>query len=104
MGCGCLGALMAVAVPRFTLFLMWLFTDRLSIAFDSFIVGFLGFLLLPYTTVFYAIVVMPTTLNGNQVSGFGWILVAFGLVLDLSSWFGGGKAGRDRYDTNSTYA
>ena len=94
MGCGCLAALFAVALPRFTLFMMWVFSNRLSVAFDSFIIGFLGFLLLPYTTVFYALAFSP--FNGG-VTGFGWILVVFGFFLDLSSWFGGGKTGRDRY-------
>lgn len=91
MGCGCLVALFALTLPRVTLFLMWLFSDRLSIAFDSFIVGFLGFLVLPYTTVFYAIAYAPI----GGVSGFGWILVAFGFILDLSSIFGG-KSARDQ--------
>ena len=58
---GCLLAIFAVALPRVTLVFLWLFTERLSWAFDSFIVGFLGFLLLPYTTVFYAIAYSPST-------------------------------------------
>lgn len=91
MGCGCAAALLAVALPRVTLFLMWLFTDRLEIAFDSFIVGFLGFLLLPYTTVFYALAYSP--LDG--VTGFGWLLVAAGFIADLSSLFGS-KSARDQ--------
>jgi hypothetical protein len=30
------------------------------------------------------------------VQGFGWILVGFGLLLDLSSYFGGGRAQQQR--------
>lgn len=92
MGCGCVAALFAVALPRVTLFLMWVFSDRLSIAFDSFILGFLGFLLLPYTTVFYALAYSP--LDG--VTGFGWLLVAVGFIADLSSLFGGKSANDQR--------
>jgi hypothetical protein len=91
MGCGCLVALFAVTLPRVTLFLMWVFTDRLSIAFDSFVIGFIGFLILPYTTVFYALAYSP--LDG--VTGFGWVVVAAGFVADLSSLFGG-KSARDQ--------
>ncbi|HKY13713.1 MAG TPA: hypothetical protein VJM33_02220 [Microthrixaceae bacterium] len=93
MGCGCLLALGSLALPRVTLFFLWLFTERLSIAFDSFVLGFLGFLLLPYTTVFYALAYQP--LFG--VSGFGWFIVAMGFLLDLGALFGGGREGRRRY-------
>ena len=92
MGCGCIVALIGLAAPRFALFLMWLFTDRLSIAFNSFIQGFLGFLVLPFTTFMYAVCYSPR----DGVTGFGWALVLFGLVLDLSSYFGGGAAQRNR--------
>lgn len=92
MGCGCVLALFAVALPRFTMFLLWLFTDRLSIAFDSFIVGFLGFLILPYTAVFYALAYSPV----DGVTGFGWVLVAAGFIADLSSLFGSKSANERR--------
>jgi hypothetical protein len=85
---GCLLAIFAVALPRVTLVFLWLFTERLSRAFDSFIVGFLGFLLLPYTTVFYAIAYSPI----DGVTGFGWFLVFVGFLCDLSSLFGGRSA------------
>jgi hypothetical protein len=85
---GCLLAIFAVSLPRVTLVFLWLFTERLSRAFDSFIVGFLGFLLLPYTTVFYAIAYSPI----DGVTGFGWFLVLVGLLCDLSSLFGGRSA------------
>ena len=34
--CGCLVAIAAMLSPRLAVFLVWLFTDRMSIAFDSF--------------------------------------------------------------------
>ena len=75
MGCGCLIALLVWLSPRFALVIMQLFTDRLALAMDSFLMGALGFVFLPYTTVFYALCYAP--LGG--VSGFGWLLVALGL-------------------------
>lgn len=89
---GCFVAIIALALPRFTLFLMWVFTDRLSIAFDSFVVAFLGFLILPYTTVFYAVAYAPI----GGVSGFGWFLVVMGFLMDLSAHAQGGRMGMDR--------
>jgi len=92
MGCGCIVALIGLAAPRFALFLMWLFSDRLTVAFNSFIQGFLGFLILPFTTLFYALCYAVP----EGVRGFGWILVGFGLVLDISSYTSGGVAQRSR--------
>ena len=31
------------------------------------------------------------------VSTFGWFFVAFGVLLDLANWFGGGREGPRRY-------
>ena len=92
MGCGCIVALIGLAAPRFALFITWLFTDRLSHAFDSFLIGFMGFLVLPFTTFFYAVAFAPV----GGVRGFGWILVGFGLLLDLGSYTGGGVAKQRR--------
>jgi len=92
MGCGCLIALLAWLSPRFVIVLLQLFTDRMRLAMDSFIVGSLGFVFLPYTTVIYALVYAPS----GGVSGFGWILVAGGFLADMGTWFGGGKQAKQR--------
>jgi hypothetical protein len=81
MGCGCLIALFAVLSPRLAIFLTWIFTDRLSIALDSFWWGLAGFLFLPWTTLVYAWAYQPVV----GVSGFGWFLVIFAFVVDISS-------------------
>jgi hypothetical protein len=85
---GCLLALFAWISPRFVLVLLYAFTNRLSLAFSSGWEGLLGFFLVPYTTLFYALVYQP----GPGVHGFGWVVVAVGLLLDLSSLDGGRRA------------
>jgi hypothetical protein len=92
MGCGCIIAMIGMAAPRFAIFLLWLFSDRMAIAFNGFLEAFLGFLLLPFTTLFFALVYAPI----GGVSGFGWLIVAFGLALDISSYTSGAKARRDQ--------
>jgi hypothetical protein len=87
---GCLLALFAWISPRFVLALLYLFTSRLTIAFSSGWAGIIGFLLLPYTTLFYALVYRPVT----GVRGFGWIVVGLGVLLDLSSLDVGRRAER----------
>ena len=88
----CLIALIGVAMPRFALFLMWVFTDRLPLAFDSFVLGFIGFCVLPFTTFFYAIAYAVP----QGVRGLGWFLVALGFLIDLGTYTGGGKDARRR--------
>jgi hypothetical protein len=89
---GCLLALLAAISPRLVIFLLWVFTDRLTIAFRSGWEGVLGFILLPYATLFYALVYAP----GKGVDSFGWVIVALGVVLDLSSHVFGSRARRRR--------
>jgi hypothetical protein len=85
---GCLLALFAWISPRFVLALLYVFTNRLTIAFTSGWEGLLGFFVVPYATLFYALVYSP----GIGVHGFGWVLVAVGLFLDLSSLDAGRRA------------
>ena len=89
---GCLFALVAAFSARFALFLLWLFTNRLTVAFHSGWEGILGFIFLPYATLFYALVYAP----GKGVDAFGWLIVALGILLDVSSHLFGSRAGRRR--------
>jgi hypothetical protein len=89
---GCLLALIAAISARFALFLVWIFTDRLAIAFRSGWEAVLGFIFLPYATLFYALVYAPH----KGVDGFGWVIVALGILLDLGSWTFGGRGRRRR--------
>ena len=95
---GCLLALFAWISPRFVLALLYLFTSRLTIAFSSGWEGLIGFFLVPYATLFYALVFRP----GFGVRGFGWVIVALGLLLDLSSMDMGRRARWRRVQTGRT--
>jgi hypothetical protein len=86
--CGCIVALFALASPRLAVFLTWVFTDRMGIAFNSFWIGFLGFFLLPWTTLAWAWVYAPV----RGVTGFGWFLVILAFIADLSTYAGSAKS------------
>jgi hypothetical protein len=64
----------------------------LTIALRSGWEGIIGFLLLPYTTLFYVLVYAP----GKGVDSFGWVIVALGVVLDISSHLFSSRARRRR--------
>jgi hypothetical protein len=83
---GCLLALLALISPRLVLFLMWLFGDVLSRAFSSWIIPFLGFFLLPWTTLAYA--AFWDWSPGHHTTGFGWFFVALAFFIDISSYAG----------------
>ena len=79
---GCFIALFALISPRLALFLLWIFSDVLSRAFDSWIVPLLGFFLLPWTTLAYAVMWS----SSDRVYGFEWFVVALGFLFDIASY------------------
>ena len=90
---GCLVALFALISPRLALFAIWLFSDLLSRAFDSWFVPFLGFFLVPWTTLAYAVM---WTSGTNEVTGFEWFIVVLAFLIDISSWSQSGRLNRSR--------
>ena len=89
---GCLVVLLAFISPRLALFAIFLFSDLLSRAFDSWFVPLLGFFLLPWTTLAYAVM---WSASSNQVNGFEWFIVILAFVIDLGSYASRGRARRD---------
>ena len=85
---GCLIALFALISPRLALFAIFLFSDLLSRAYDSWILPFLGFFLLPWTTLAYAVM---WSVGTDRVSGFEWFIVALAFLADLGSYAGGDR-------------
>ena len=87
MGC-CLVAGVAAASPRIILFGMWLFTDYIGRAYETWIWPFLGFFFLPTTTIAYSIA-------SNEFGGFeGWgaVIVAVGVIIDVLIYSGGSRS------------
>ena len=82
--------LLAFFTPRIVLFILWLFTNYLSRAYDGFLLPFLGFLFLPATTLAYAIA--QNELGG--LNGLGLIVVLIGLAVDIGLLGGGARQRR----------
>jgi hypothetical protein len=85
----CLVVLLAFISPRLALFAIFLFSDLLSRAFDSWFVPLLGFFLLPWTTLAYAVM---WSASSNEVTGFEWFIVILAFVIDLGSYASRGRA------------
>jgi hypothetical protein len=86
----CLIAIFALIGPRIALVFTAIFSDMISRAIDSVVVAFLGFLLLPWTTLAY--VVMYDVGTGRQVEGIEWFLVGLAFLADIGSYVGGRSA------------
>jgi hypothetical protein len=87
---GCFAALLALISPRLALFFIWVFSDLLGDAYDDWFVPLLGFFLLPWTTLAYAVMWAS---GANEVSGFEWFIVILAFFFDLGS-YGMGRSAR----------
>jgi hypothetical protein len=84
---GCLILLIGLLSARLAIIVLALFTDDLSRAFDSWFLPFLGFFLLPWTTLVYTL--LWTT--SRHVDGVEWAFVALAFLLDIGVLGGGGR-------------
>jgi hypothetical protein len=88
---GCFVALLSLISPRLALFAIFVFSNLLSRAFDSWVVPLLGFFLLPWTTLAYAVM---WSVGTDKVSGLEWFIVILAFFVDLSSYAQGDRARR----------
>ena len=86
----CVAVLLAIISPRLAIIAIWLFSSVLSRAFDSRLLPLIGFFLLPWTTLAYAVM---WDVGTHEVRGFEWFVVILGFLADLSA-HGGGLAQR----------
>lgn len=88
----CLVAAFLLLGPRVGILLWWLFDmSRWERAFSTFIWPLLGAIFLPWTTLAY-VFVFP-----GGVTGLDWLLMVFAILLDISSYTGGGRETRRRF-------
>jgi hypothetical protein len=86
----CLLGCLALAFPRLVIVLLAVFTTYLGRAYDHFIFPLLGFFLLPYTTLAYAL-----TINEHgSVEGLWIVLIVVAVLADLGSYGGGERSVR----------
>ena len=79
------------------LVLLWLFSNVLSRAFDSWLIPLIGFFVLPWTTLTYT--AMWDWGSGPHVTGVEWFFVVLAFIIDLGSY----GAGRNYRSTRAAY-
>ncbi len=90
---GCLIALLGLITPRVVMVVLWLFTNYLGKAFETFIWPLLGFIFLPTTTLAYA--VAQNEFRGLR--GIGLVIFVLGLLIDFGLLGGGARSRRRAY-------
>jgi len=89
----CFFLLFAALGPRFAVLAIWIFGDRVDLAFDSWLLPLLGLIFLPWTTLMYLLV---WSFPGG-VSGAEWIIVGLGVVFDVLTY--SARSAQSRYAT-----
>lgn len=80
----CFVFLILMLGPRLTILYIAIATNYFSQAYDTTILPFLGFFIMPWTTLAY----MGAMLNNNyQLSGEWLVIVIIGIIFDLGSIF-----------------
>lgn len=80
---GWLYVAMSTLTPRLFIIGFWIFSDLLGDAYSSWVIPAIGFLILPWTTCAY---MWAWSISSNEVSGWEWLLVAAGLLADLTTY------------------
>ena len=86
----CLIALFALISPRLALVFVFLFSNMLDRAYDSWLLPLIGFFLLPWTTLAYT--AFWDWGPGREVTGVEWFFVALAFVIDLGAYTTGRRA------------
>jgi hypothetical protein len=90
----CLSLLAFGIGPRLALLVWWIFGDKPDEVFsgNEWVLGFLGFLVLPWTTLMYIATWQPIV----GIDGFwAWFFIALGVALDIATY--AAKPARERY-------
>jgi len=89
----CIFAILVFLGPRAGIALWWLIDpSRWNTVYDTFILPFLGFLFLPWTTLMYTTVWQVA----GGVQGWNWVWVGLALLIDIGSYSGSAYGNRNR--------
>src|ERR687895_271188 len=85
---GCLLAILTGFFPRLGLATVWIFTNQVDQAYDTWVLPLLGLIFLPLTTLVYALLWAP--LGG--VDGIEWFWVVLAFLFDIGALGAGARA------------
>jgi hypothetical protein len=86
----CLLAILTGFFPRVGLLIVWIFTNEVDQAYDTWILPLLGLIFLPLTTLVYALFYSPI----GGVDGIEWFWVVLAFLLDIGALGAGARSRR----------
>jgi len=89
----CVIGCLALFMPRLALVLVWLFSNYVGEAYQTFLLPLLGFFFLPLTTLAYA---WAWHYGDGSVNGLGLVVVLLAVLIDLGL-LGTSESSRQRY-------
>ena len=89
----CLVGCIALATPRFAIVLVAIFSDYIGRAYETFLWPFVGFLVMPLTTLAYAFAIN----SRGSVDGMHLVVVIVAVLADLGLVGGSARANRYRH-------
>jgi len=88
----CFIALLGVIAPRVLIVIWWLVDpSRWTATFNTQLVPALGFVFLPWTTIFFVLFS-----SSGSLTGLGWVFVVLGLIGDVGTYGGGILGNKDK--------
>lgn len=84
----CLLAGLAFFFPRLVILILAIFSTWIGSAYSTWFWPVIGFFLMPYTTLSYALAMNN---NNGSVNGLYLVLVVIAVLFDLGSWGGSGR-------------
>jgi RsiW-degrading membrane proteinase PrsW (M82 family) len=70
-------------IPRLFILGFWIFGSQLGDAFSSWVIPAVGFIVLPWTTITYALL---WGMNSDRLYGAEWTFVVIAFLIDLWTW------------------
>jgi hypothetical protein len=90
---GCIAVFIS-SFSRIMLLMVWISRPvAWNLAFSTFILPCLGFLVLPFTTLLYVWLVQGV---GSSIQGLDWLWLGLAVIMDLASIAGSGYSNRER--------
>ena len=90
----CAVTVFALFGPRIAILVWWLINPAFfSSVFGNWIWPLLFALFAPFTMIFFLI----TQFLNPGIAGFEWILIAIGIIIDISTYTGSGYGNRNRF-------
>jgi hypothetical protein len=93
----CFVGCLALFMPRLAIVLVWLFSNYLNNAYQTWLWPLLGFIFMPLTTLAYA---WAYHYGDGTVQGIGLVVVVIAVLVDLGL-LGTGESSRRKYQSRA---